>query len=139
MVLHEQLDADWPPASANPADQVDPLRVRENREALQAAAERVREVANKDVAHRARVDVKDLIIPEMDAAFEAIEATLTKYCTLLHGASRMQAQPVPQFLWIERMRDCHTVVIGLRIKSYKLSPARGPQTASSYNSSRCHG
>jgi len=79
-------------------------------EALQAAAERVREVANKDVAHRARVDIKDLTIPEVDAAVDAIETTLTKYYTLLHGASLMQAEPVPQFdthavftfPWIER-------------------------------------
>lgn len=101
------------PASDNPVDQIDPSRVREDRGALQVAAERVREVANKDVAHRARVDVKDLTIPEVDAAFDAIEATLTKYYTLLHGASLMQAEPVPQFdtravftfPWIEVKRD----------------------------------
>jgi hypothetical protein len=41
--------------------------------------------------------VKDLTFPELDAAFDAIEKTLTKYYTLLHGASLMQAEPTPQF------------------------------------------
>lgn len=82
----------------NPAeDRLDPARVTADREALQAAAEPVRDVANKQVAHRTRVDVKRLTFPEVDAAFDAIEQTLTKYYVLLHGIALLQAEPVPQF------------------------------------------
>ena len=96
--------------SANPADKADPSRVLEDCEFLQNAAERVREVANRDVAHRVRVDANTLTIPEVDAAFDAIEVTLTKYYALLHGSTLMQAEPAPQFdthsvftfPWIER-------------------------------------
>ena len=59
--------------------------------------ERVCEVANKQVAHRTRVDVETLRIPEVDAALDAIEEALKKYCVLLDGVSLLQAEPTPQF------------------------------------------
>ena len=65
--------------------------------ALEDATERVARVASRNVAHRNRVSVADLQIPEVDAAFEAIEATLKKYYTLLNGNALLQAEPAPQF------------------------------------------
>jgi hypothetical protein len=82
----------------NPAsDFVDRNRVASDREALQEAVSGVQEVANKQVAHRTRVEVEALRIPEVDQAFDAIEATLKKYNTLFLGSSLVQAEPVPQF------------------------------------------
>jgi hypothetical protein len=86
------------PSPGNPgADYVDPPRIRDDRDSLQAAVERVKEIGNRQVAHRTRVEVKDLTFPELDATFDAIEKTLKKYYTLLHGATLMQAEPAPQF------------------------------------------
>jgi hypothetical protein len=85
------------PASTNPADRVDGARVAADRESLQRAAARVIDVANQHVAHRTRVDVRSLTVPEVDAAFDAIEETLKKYHLLLNGASLMDAEPTPQY------------------------------------------
>jgi hypothetical protein len=89
------------------------MRIRHDRDHLQAVVERVKEVGNRQIAHRTRVEVRDLTFPELDAAFEAIEGTLKKYYTLLHGATLMQAEPAPQFNthaaftfpWIDREKN----------------------------------
>jgi hypothetical protein len=85
------------PPSTNPDDRVDAKRVAADREALQKAAERILDVANQRVAHRTRVDVKSLTVPEVDAAFDAIEEMLKKYHLLLNGASLTDAEPTPQY------------------------------------------
>lgn len=85
------------PPSTNPEDHVDGTRVAADRERLQQAADRVIDVANQRVAHRTRVDVKSLTVPEVDAAFDAIEETLKKYHLLLNGASLDSAEPTPQY------------------------------------------
>jgi hypothetical protein len=79
------------------SDFIDPGKIAADRKVLQDAVERVREVANKQVAHRARIDVAALRIPEIDQAFDAIEQTLQRYHTLLHGSWIAQAEPAPQF------------------------------------------
>jgi NAD(P)-dependent dehydrogenase (short-subunit alcohol dehydrogenase family) len=43
------------------------------------------------------VDVESLTVPEVDAAFDAIEETLQKYHLLLNGAGLVGAEPAPQF------------------------------------------
>jgi hypothetical protein len=65
------------------------------------AVERVMEVANQQVAHRTRVDVRSLTVPEVDAAFDAIEEALQKYNLLLEGSSLVGAEPSPQFDTLE--------------------------------------
>lgn len=105
---HRYFSETW----ANPAvpDVIDADRVKADRDALQAATDRVQAVGNRSVAHRQRVEVKELKVAEADAAFDALEATLTKYWTLLHGSSLDGLEPAPQFdthevytfPWLER-------------------------------------
>ena len=64
---------------------------------MRPGTKNVSEVANKQVAHRTRVDVEALRIPEVDSALDVIEDTLKKYYVLLHGVALLQAEPTPQF------------------------------------------
>ena len=84
-------------AATGPDDVVDAVRVAEDRRSLDTAAARVQKVGNLLVAHRQRVDVRELRVPEVDGAFDAIEETITKYYTLLHGSTIIQLEPAPQF------------------------------------------
>jgi hypothetical protein len=42
-----------------------------------------------------------LTFTQLDAVFEAVETTLTKYYGLLHGASLVGLEPTPQFDTLE--------------------------------------
>ena len=79
------------------SDHVHTARVAADRTALRDAVDRVVEVANRQVAHRTRVDVQVLSIPEVDEAFDAIERVLKRYYVLLRGATILRAEPTPQF------------------------------------------
>ena len=68
---------------------------------LQDATRRVAKVANRNVAHRSRVSLQDLQVPELDAAFDAIEATLKRCYALLAGGGLVRAEPAPQFNTLE--------------------------------------
>ena len=80
---------------------------------LRTATKRVYQIARRNVAHRNRLAVKELKMPDVEAAFDALEATLTKYYALLIGNWLDRAEPAPifnthevfTFPWIETEGD----------------------------------
>jgi len=74
-----------------------PAIVRADLGALEDQLERVTQYANRTIAHKTRVAPGDVTYAELDAAFDAIEATLKKYYALIVGSSLVQAEPTPQF------------------------------------------
>jgi hypothetical protein len=84
-------------AAGAPQDAVDAAIVASDRDGLEAALERVTEFANRTVAHRTRIAPGQITYKELDAAFDAVEATLKKYYELLKGGALVSAEPAPQF------------------------------------------
>ena len=78
-------------------DHVSAIVVAEDLRGLDAATQRVADVANRNLAHATRVSVEDLQAPEVDAAFDAIESILKKYYPLLTDKGLSAAEAAPQF------------------------------------------
>ena len=76
---------------------LDPARVAADRDALQKSVDRVQDVANTSIAHRQQIEVRELTFGEVDQGFDALEGCLSKYYTLLHGATLIGLEPAPQF------------------------------------------
>lgn len=88
-------------AVTGPADIVSPEIVADDIAALNRATAKVQEIGDRSVAHRQRVHVGELRIADIDGAFDAIEACVTKYYTLLRGSSIMGLEPTAQYDTLE--------------------------------------
>src|SRR5262249_12411727 len=86
VAIREHIDGlfteNWvrhPNADRREDDQVDPEIVRADLRSLESALEAVTEFANRTVAHKTRMAPGNVTYGELDAAFAAIEQTLTRY------------------------------------------------------------
>jgi hypothetical protein len=78
-------------------DHIDAEILRADLRQLEHTLEGVLQVANRVIAHRARVPAPGVTFGDVDRGFDAIEAVLIKYYALICGSSLMQAEPTPQF------------------------------------------